>query len=109
MPINNIKEASWMVHRKRSVLNRGGQGLLTSSKSSFDNISEIVSQIKKNNNNFNCMFLQFPLSFFTNICLKCYVDSNLQKIHKTIFKYNSFYTNKLKLQQVLPNISWHAN
>ena len=28
-------------------------------------------------------------------------DTNLQKIHKTSFKYNKFYTNKLKLQQVL--------
>ena len=28
-------------------------------------------------------------------------DTNLQKIHKTSFKYNNFYTNKLKLQQVL--------
>ena len=29
------------------------------------------------------------------------MDTNLQKIHKTSFKYNKFYTNKLKLQPVL--------
>ena len=29
------------------------------------------------------------------------LDTNLQKIHKTSFKYNKLYTNKLKLQQVL--------
>ena len=35
------------------------------------------------------------------VCVCVYVDTNLQKIHKTSFKYNKFYTNKLKLQQVL--------
>ena len=29
------------------------------------------------------------------------LDTNLQKIHKTSFKYNKLYTNKLNLKPVL--------